>query len=254
MTFDKTWLRKGADMKNLSKLLIASALSVGVIHSAVADLTPYKANYYATFDRFSGKNTSVLKKNPETGEYTYVSQTKPSGIAALAGKIKESTRFILNESKVKPIAFAHSSRRDSASIKYDWDNSIAHSKSDEKNREIPLTGSELDLLSLQMQLMQDLSNDSLQAEYTVLKDNALKTYAVTKLAEETITVRKQNYETVKLKQKRAGSSRHTIMWLAKDLQYTVVKMEQYKGDKKRGTLSLTGYKLIEAKEADEVIK
>ena len=85
--------------------------------STIAELQPYSATYYATFDKFSGRNTSSLSKDLETGEYTYHSYTKPRGIAALAGKIRETLYFSINNHKVVPRLYNHKSRK-RASVKY----------------------------------------------------------------------------------------------------------------------------------------
>jgi len=229
--------------KIILKGLLIGLASVATLTAVQAELVPYTATYYATFDRFSGRNTSSLSMNKETGEYTYSSYTKPRGLAALAGKIRESARFTLVGGTINPIAYAYKAR-DKAFINYDWQNKVASTNDDGKLKDVRLKGHELDILNLQMQLMEDLNNESLKEEYTVIKGNDLKTYSVTRLEDESIQIGKKNYAAVKLKQKRQGSSRHTFMWLAKDLQHTVIKMEQYKGEKLRGTLTLTGYKLI----------
>lgn len=220
-------------------LLVVSVFVFSV--SALAELTPYQASYYATFDRFSGRATMKLVQNPDTGLYTYSSVTKPKGIAALMGKIREWSVFSLNGTKVIPETYTHKSR-DKQNISYDWSTKKAHSSADGEKAVLDLTGNELDLLSLQMQLMSDLQIGELKKSYSIITDNKIKTYVISPLEEETLDIAGKTYRTQKLKQQRKGSSRHNFIWMATDLDYALVKMQQYKGEKLRGTLTMTNYK------------
>ena len=65
---------------------------------------------------------------------------------------------------------------------------------------------------------------------------------ITPLKKENVTVDGKTYLSQKIKQQRTGSSRHNYLWLAEDIDFTLVKMQQYKGEKLRGTLTMTGYK------------
>jgi len=228
----------------MKKAAIIALASLAMAPYAMAELSPYSASYHTTYDRFSAKTKVSLKKDAESGLFTYSSRTKPRGFAALLGKIKESVKFNLDNGQITPQSYRHSSR-DDISIDYDWATKTVKSNDDGKKKDLILAGGELDLLSMQMQVMEDLNNGQLKNSYTIIKDNAFREYAVEKVAEEDITIAKKTYKTIKLKQQRKGSSRTSYLWLAPDLQHTVVRMEQYKGKKLRGTLSLTGYKLIE---------
>jgi hypothetical protein len=218
--------------------------------SAMAELTPYQASYHATFDRFSGRAAMALQKNVDTGEYTYSSVTKPRGLAKLIGKIREWSTFELENGKVIPKTFVHKSR-DKENIQYDWSKRIAMSNSDGVTQALELNGIELDLLSLQMQMMVDLNSNELKSNYTVIKGNALKTYQVTMLDKEEISIGNKSYQTIKLKQQRKGSSRHSLLWLAPELEHVLVKMEQYKGKQLRGTLTMTAYKAVTGNTQDQ---
>ena len=223
---------------------INANLNVLAGHIALSNaipLTTYKATYHATFDRFSGKATMGLKKNPDTDEYIYSSVTKPRGVAALMGKIREWSVFTLDNSKVVPKIYTHKSR-DKQNIIYDWSAKKAKSTADGKNIDLNLKGNELDLMSLQMQLKLDLKKGDLKESYTIINDNKIKTYMITPLEKENVTVDGKTYLSQKIKQQRTGSSRHNYLWLAEDIDFTLVKMQQYKGEKLRGTLTMTGYK------------
>ncbi|NNC96733.1 MAG: DUF3108 domain-containing protein [Gammaproteobacteria bacterium] len=204
-------------------------------------LMPYHATYQARFGSISGRANIELKLDPETRTYTYYSVTKPKGIAKLMGKIREWTIFQTSDVQVIPQEYVHKSR-DQQHIRYNWKTKLAESNADGNVKNLELSGNEYDLLSLQMQLMLDAKHAQLKSSYSVIKDNEVKAYQVTGLGEEKIELMQQTLNAIKLKQQRAGSSRHMLMWLAPELDYAVVKMQQYKGETLRATLDMTAYK------------
>jgi len=118
----------------------------------------------------------------------------------------------------------------------------AASKTDDGSEDLNLSGNELDLLSLQMQLTRDLKNDSLKPVYKVIKDNTVKNYTVTELGEDTFNLGKTSYKTIKIQQQREGSSRRSVLHFAPELDYILVQMKQFKGTKQRASFTMYGYK------------
>ena len=217
-------------------------LSVFLVNfSSYAEFTQFDASYTARFDKFKAKSRMSLRQNPETGEYTYTTYTKPKGLAKLFGKIRESLIFDLEQNTITPKTYRHNSR-DNASIDYDWSVKKASSKTEDGSETLDLNGKELDLLSLQMQLTRDLKNNSLKSTYSVIKDNAVKTYAVTALGEGTFKLGKESYKTIKIQQQRNGSSRRSVLQFAPELDFILVSMQQFKGDKQRASFNMYAYK------------
>ncbi len=225
----------------INKFLLLG-LSVFLVNFAsYAEFTQFDASYTARFDKFKAKSKMSLRQNPETGEYTYTTYTKPKGIAKLFGKIKESLIFDLNQNSITPKTYRHNSR-DNASIDYDWTTKLAKSKTEDGSEELTLSGNELDLLSLQMQLTRDLKNNTLKPTYSVIKDNVVKMYNVSQLGEDTFKLGNDSYKTLKIQQQRKGSSRRSILYFAPELDYILVKMQQFKGEKQRASFTMYSYK------------
>ncbi len=210
--------------------------------SSYAEFTQFDASYTARFDKFKAKSKMSLRQNTETGLYTYTTYTKPKGIAKIFGSIKESLTFNLNQNSVIPKKYSHNSRSDNINIDYDWLAKKVSSKTEDGSEELELKGTELDLLSLQMQLTRDLKNKSLKPTYSVIKDNAVKIYTVTELGEDTFKLGDDTYKTIKIQQQRKGSSRRSVLQFAPDLNFILVKMQQFKGDKQRASFNLYAYK------------
>jgi len=74
----------------------------------------------------------------------------------------------------------------------------------------------------------------------VIDRHDVKTYEVEVLGEEHISVPAGEYDTVKVRRQRSGSSRATVMWCVPELNYLPVLTQQFKEDKIIATLSLTG--------------
>ena len=227
----------------ISKTLLIGLSLLVVNIASYAEFTQFDASYTARFDKFKAKSQMSLRQNPDTGEYTYTTYTKPKGLAKLFGKITESVNFDLADQSISPKTYRHKSR-DNASIDYDWTNKKANSKTEDGAETLDLSGNELDLLSLQMQLSRDLKNNSVKSTYSVIKDNIIKDYIVTELGEDIFKVGKETYKTIKLQQQRKGSSRRSVLHFAPELDYILVNMQQFKGEKQRVSFAMHAYKAI----------
>jgi len=221
--------------------IFAFSLFIGA--NLFAELIPYEANYAANFGKFSGYASMNLKKDQTTNTYNYSTYTKGRGLLGkVYGSIRESVAFTIEQNKVRPIEFNRAHRSDRERINYDWSTRKAQSLHEGEKKSLDLYNDELDVLSLQLQLMHDLNNDSIASEYKVIADNKIKTYEIKVIDKETITVFGKAYETIKIKQQRKGSSRQNFLWLAPDMQHVIVKMQQFKGKELRASIALSSYK------------
>lgn len=241
----------------MTKSFLFGLALLSVTFSSFAEFTQFDASYSVRFDKFKAKSAMSLRQDPETGEYTYTTYTKPRGLAKLFGNISEALVFDLNKTVITPKSYRHDSR-DDVSIDYDWSENEASSITEDDSEVLTLDGSELDLLSLQMQLSRDLKNNLLKPNYKVIKDNSITAYKVVKLGEDTFKLADETYKTIKVQQKREGSSRRTVLHFAPELDYILVKMLQFKGDEQRGSFNLYAYKnlgvAIEAPEPEDTFK
>ncbi len=225
----------------MTKSFLFGLALLSITFSSFAEFTQFDASYAVRFDKFKAKSAMSLRQDPETGEYTYTTYTKPRGLAKLFGNISESLSFDLNRNIIIPKSYRHDSR-DNESIDYDWKTKEASSTTEDGSEVLPLAGMELDLLSLQMQLSRDLKNNSLKSNYRVIKDNSFTDYGVIKLGEDTFVLGEDTYKTIKVQQQREGSSRRAVLQFAPELDYILVKMQHFKGDEQRGSFDLYAYK------------
>ena len=125
-------------------------------------------------------------------------------------------------------------------IVFDWNAGSATSDYRGDRREIDLEDAILDRQLMQLAMMSDLASGVRSTRYTVIDRLDVKTYEIEVLGDEHISVPAGEYDTVKVRRQRSGSSRATIMWCVPELNYLPVLTQQLKEDKVIATLSLTG--------------
>jgi hypothetical protein len=87
----------------------------------------------------------------------------------------------------------------------------------------------LDKASFQAQLRLDLDSQTnfTEKEYYLVDRTQYKTYTVRKLGEETITTALGKFTALKLEQRRPGKSKYTLIWLAKDWDYFLLRLQRF---------------------------
>ena len=110
-----------------------------------------------------------------------------------------------------------------------------HSKED-----LPLSKNSYDRLSFQAQLYLDVINSAefSHKTYHLVDRNELKTYEVSKLAEETIITPLGTFTAIKFKQHRPGKDEYTLIWLAKDRDYFLLRVQRIAEGKKEYQINL----------------
>ena len=74
--------------------------------------------------------------------------------------------------------------------------------------------------------MHDLGNCRLPDSYRSVDDDGVREYSYTRLEDRPTETGIGELKTVRLSQQREGSSRETILWLAPELAYLPVRIEQ----------------------------
>ncbi|MYM65000.1 DUF3108 domain-containing protein [Pseudomaricurvus sp. HS19] len=100
-----------------------------------------------------------------------------------------------------------------------------------------------DKLSYQLQLRADLINGKELMEYQVADGGRLKTYRFAVEGEEVIDTPVGRLNTVRVKRLRKDNDRVTLIWLARDWDYLIVRIQQTEDDGKYYEINLTSAKL-----------
>lgn len=231
-------------MTRLNTLVLALLVASPATTMAV-ELQPFTAHYKVEVSGLGGELVSALNDAGD-GRYVFENRTRARGIARLARPrdVVDRSEFRLDDGQIRPLSFESTDgtrkNKRGNEIVFDWREGSARSDYRDEQREIDLDGGILDRQLMQLAMMSDLASGVRSAQYTVIDRHDVKTYEIQVLGDEHISVPAGEYDTVKVRRQRSGSSRATIMWCVPQLNYLPVLTQQLKEDKVIATLSLTG--------------
>ena len=193
-----------------------------------AILKPFEITYKA---KYSGKGipmkvnaTRSLSKNSDK---TWSFKFKAKNLLA---KINETSSFDTQDAKIIP---SHYRYKRTGLVKdlddrlsFDWENNSAHNKSLKSEWTVELQESTFDKLSYQLQMRLDLSQGKTEFKYFVAERGKLKPYTFEIVREEELNTKIGKQNTVVLERVENKQKRRVTIWFAKDLNYTLVKLEQ----------------------------
>lgn len=193
-------------------------------------LHPYRAEYQISHN---GLSTVAKRELARRGEHWVLSQN--ARIFFL--KVDEEALIETTDSGLRPLRYDYensvSSKRNQR-IRFDWQRNTVADKKARKPWSFELKDNYTDQLSSQLQLRQQLLagsfDDNGHIEQTIISNGKIKTYRIEKLGEESVETALGNFDTVKLRRHREGSSSETFIWMAPELNFLIVKMEQVEDD------------------------
>lgn len=225
-----------------------AAACVGV----VAGLGPAHAEesiptYTATYDvEYNGRDVgdSIQSLARDGDRYRFRSVTQARGLARLVRPrpLIEESLFDLHDGKPRPLEFKleDGTRKgeDNVAIEFDWATGVAHVTAEDGRVDVPLEPGVHDRATLQLALMLELAGATAPTSHALIDDASIKSYSYEVAGEETLATPAGTHDTIKIVQRREGSSRYTIIWLAPELRHLPVKIEQRRGDETLTTLLL----------------
>ena len=234
-------------LKNLLYLLSGTRKNRGLLLlvflfiqpcSAEVTLSPYTATYTSRLNGFSAELKRHLKKS-DNNQWSLSNKS-----TILFSDFEERSSFFISDNRLKSINYHYknplSSKRNS-SLRFDWENKKVTETKKKSSSPLDLSDETLDKLTFQVQLRLDLMNQGSNFKdktYHLVEGNRLKLYTITYLGEETITTPAGTFTAAKIKQQRPGKDKHTLIWLAKDWQYFILKIERFEKEESRYKLEL----------------
>jgi hypothetical protein len=215
--------------------LIAAALAGAASEARGADATV--ATYTASYNvQYKGKAAGTAEFSvvylADRDLYEFTSTVTAKGLLKLARPkpAVERSLFRVDAGAVRPLEFWYEdgsrSGEDNVHVVFDWDRRIATVSGAEARRELAVPAGALDRGSLQTARMRDLAATGLARAYTIVDDDSVAEYQSTDNGTATITTGIGPVATRILTQQRAGSSRVNWLWVAPELRYLPVRMEQ----------------------------
>ena len=238
--------------------LLLTVLAAWASIAGARDLRPFTAIYEVHHSGARvGETTLSLSRSPDSAHWEFHSRTQPRGLAALIRRrdVVETSLFDVEGERLVPRSYffdegAGDGKRDSR-IEFDWSAAKAQGRYGKEDKEIALSDGMLDRLLVQLAIMGDIAAGDLPQAYTIVDRNATKTYDFTLVGEEMLPTPAGQFDTVKVRRQRPGSSRATLIWAAVELDYLPVKMVQLKDDRPNTVLTLTDVQGFTTNEADK---
>ena len=225
----------------LAILLTGCLLGSLPAHADTAQLPAFKATYTTAFDlgiSLSGEAVRELRQT-ENGQWRFSSEA-----AAMMAGISEVTRFNYQPTQpIQPLSYRYhrkvlgKSRK--ASIDFDWAKQSATTVVKDTPWKMQVPVGTQDKLSYQLQLRLDLLAGKTDMTYAVADGGKLKEYRFKVTGEEQIDTPYGRYNAVRVMRDRGeDADRETLIWLAPELDYLIVRLEQTESDGKTYALLL----------------
>ncbi len=220
-----------------SILFLALTMATFTAWGKPTPLPFFSANYDASIHGFSVTATREYKPiNENLAELNF-------SATSLIANLTETSQFTWEEDQIKPIRFTHErnliGKEQKKILTFDWPNKKIISTNKDKTYIIPDTEKVLDRLSFQLQLQHDLLLAKDSYIYRIADKNRIKEYSFEIMGNEVISTELGKLDTTKVKVVRAKKKRVTYIWLARDWQHLLARLEQYKGDEKEFSIQIT---------------
>ena len=220
--------RKAAFCIQTKALLLSVLLGLSFTASAT-ELLPYSAKYHADIDGWEATLERSLVHNAESDKWLLTNKA-----SILFAGFEERSSFLFDQNII-PISYQYNnklSKKRNKSILFDWSQLKANTRKGKTDSQLTIPDPSYDLLSYQVQLRLDvLRNKDYEREvYTIVDAGRFKEYSIELLGEEWLETPAGKFETLKLEQTRKDKDRRTLIWLAKNWQYMIVKLQRFEGD------------------------
>ena len=215
----------------ISLTLLATTVSMSG-HAAEL-LKPYNALYkVARNDIGIGKLTFTLARNDQ-GAFVYESTRMPNAFVSLfkPDVIKERSQCRLQNGSIQPLNYSYSqtggSKERFVNMTFDWQTNRVTNHVNNKPWSMSIPDNTQDKLGYLLAIMLDVSRGKTSMSYHIADGGKLKTYDIRVIGEETLLTSSGKIDTVMIKRiLPKKKKRSTVIWLAKQLGYLPVKIQQ----------------------------
>ncbi len=217
-------------------VLLAAIAGLSWIDNTLGSEVPiYRAVYEVERNGKSiGTSEWTVTHDPERGLYRFNSSFKVKGMLRLLSPkpVVEQSDFIYENGEIVPLEFWYQdgSRRgeDNLHTRFDWVRGLAFTTSDGRSTELQLQPGILDRGSIHVAFMLDMLSSAGPGGYAVADGDSVKLYAYSLDGTQVLNTALGSIETQAFTRQRQGSSRGLLLWVAPQLSFLPVRMEQQK--------------------------
>ena len=222
-------------------LLLAGIVMTGAV--AAGPIKPFEASYAFIWSGFTaGVSTFSLKQDSDQ-QWTYTSRNQPHGLARLYSKASWtlSSQMTIGPDGVRPLVYKAADPDNGAikgEVRFDWGANRATGNAEGKNVDLALRPGVQDDLSMQIAMINALSNDQVPKGISVFDVNGIRDYEFERVGAETLHTPVGDIATIIYRSHKANSSRSNRYWLAPDYGYVPVQVEQQNKGEVQWTMKL----------------
>ncbi len=219
---------------------------LGLILSGIsyADITPYEAMYRVEYKGRHVADATFRLRHDGDHQYVFTSATKARGLAKVFRRPSPSEESVFDfvDGQITPQRYwfkdGTKKGKGNTEISFDWNQGLATSSYKQATVALPLDQPILDRITLQLQIMLGLKQGTDPSSHLLAYRNQLRRYDYSDAGERQVTTRAGDFNAVGFAQQREGSSRRTLLWMAPELSFLPVYMEQQREGKTQLTFDL----------------
>ena len=201
-------------------------------------LAPYHATYtLLQGDKRVGESVFVLRYDATSRRYAFETRSRFRGLLRFAAPraVVDHSEFLITNDGIQPITFRYEDGtrrgRRNLALRFDWRAgmmTVERRDDVRQDRVEPLT---LDRGSVRVALMRDVANGHRSGTHVLADPDVIRTYDYTVESTEPLETALGVIEAHKIRQRREGSSRYTLTWLAPGMNFAMLRMEQHREDR-----------------------
>jgi hypothetical protein len=220
----------------LALLALSLAASPGALGDAAAEsgLQPFTAHFIAEWKGI-GVATSdlVLRRDTAPDQWVYTWRITARGIFHLiySDDVLQTSWFSVSADHVRASRYAASEGSQEVKLAFDWDAHRARGTSQGKPLDLVLQENTQDVLSIQIEVMQDLRSGTLPARFSIVDKDEVKEFLYTREGTERVRTSLGVLDTIKIASQREGNNRILHMWFAPSLGFVPVQAERTRDGK-----------------------
>lgn len=227
----------------------APTLALGLLLAATPalaqPLAPFGADYAVRYGAMSvGSSHFELRADGAPGRWVFESRSTPSGFGRLVtgGTLVQTSWLVVAGADVRPLRFRFDDgarrRSEDVSLTFDWERGRVAGEAKGEAVDLPLEPGMQDPVSSQLALMVELLAGGEPRNHVMIDGGRLRPTELRFERRERVTTPAGEFETLVYTSRRTGGSRVTWMWLAPQLQYLPVRMEQMRREKRYFSMEL----------------
>jgi hypothetical protein len=221
-------------------IFVCIALSPAAVPCALSDpvpessLQPFSAHFMAEWKGIGiASSDLVLKREAAPDTWIYTWRITARGIFRLAysDDLLQTSWFTLGAGHVRTSRYVATEGSQEVKLDFDWETHHARGTSQGKPLDLVLQENTQDVLSIQVEVMQDLRNGTLPAKFSVVDKDEVKEFNYTREGTERLSTALGVLDTIKIASQREGNNRILHMWFAPSLGFAPVQAERTRDGK-----------------------